>query len=198
MKNIQEEVNRIQSMMGIINESVEVNTIKNINWWALHSGGIDFLRKNLRETIRIPAEFQPVINNLISSILHELRDSVEKDVMSGTLSNNTINLVNNNIINAINKNSGVLDTIFGKLSFFEKKLAKTVGQDKISNSINEGLNLVGDKLFIEGMVSKLKEIYDVNSPIVKNYIKVVTQLGNSMKNNQKIKTHIMNVILSKL
>ncbi len=184
--------------MGVLSETVQVDNIKDINWWVLISTGRDFLSKQLHKMINVPDEFQGNLTSVVMSITHDLQNSVEKDVMTGNLSNNTINLVTNNIINSITKNSNSLDTIFKKMSWSERKLAKTVGRYKISNAIDKGLILTGDKFFNEGMVSSLKNTYNINSPIVKNYIKVANQLGDSIKNNQKLKTHIMNVILSKL
>jgi len=196
--NLQEQTNRIKQMMGVLSETVQVDNIKDINWWVLISTGRDFLSKQLHKMINVPDEFQGNLTSVVMSITHDLQNSVEKDVMTGNLSNNTINLVTNNIINSITKNSNSLDTIFKKMSWSERKLAKTVGRYKISNAIDKGLILTGDKFFNEGMVSSLKNTYNINSPIVKNYIKVANQLGDSIKNNQKLKTHIMNVILSKL
>jgi hypothetical protein len=196
--NLNEQTNRIKQMMGVLSETVQVDNIKDINWWVLISTGRDFLSKQLHKMINVPDEFQGNLTSVVMSITHDLQNSVEKDVMTGNLSNNTINLVTNNIINSITKNSNSLDTIFKKMSWSERKLAKTVGRYKISNAIDKGLILTGDKFFNEGMVSSLKNTYNINSPIVKNYIKVANQLGDSIKNNQKLKTHIMNVILSKL
>ena len=184
----------------ILKEVTEVKNIKDINWYALVSNGRDVFYLELNNVIKIPEGFRGLVWKLVSSLTSNLQKSIESDVINGNLSANTIKILNQDINNAVNTifKDPKLNDVFNKISGTEKFFAKNLGSVKIKNKVNDSVTLLGNKFYKEGMVGGLKKHYNPNSPIVKNYIKVLNQLGTNISNNQLLKDKIFNLIMSKL
>jgi hypothetical protein len=183
-----------------LHESQNVSSIKDINWYGLISSGRDIWNAELNKNVKIPEKFKPLVTKLMLSLTNNLKTSIETDVMKGSLSPNTIKIFNGSVTKSLNdiSNDKLLNTEFDNLSTSSKFLAKTAGRIIINNKIDLAVNLTGKKFFIDGMITNLKKNYDQNSPIVKNYIKVLTQMGNSVSTNQPLKDQLYNLIMDKL
>jgi len=186
---------------SIISEGVkDVKDIGDINWYGLVNNGRTVFDTELNNKVNVPDDFLILKNKLVMSLSSNLQESVESDVINGNLSPNTVKLFNNNINNSLNLifKDPKLNSAFGKISGPKKFFARNLGSDTIKNKVNDSVTLLGSKFYTEGMVGALKKYYNLNSPIVKNYIKVLTQLGNNISNNQSLKDNIYNRIMSKL
>lgn len=138
-----------------------------------------------------------VIKVMVS--LGRIKDEIERDVMNGQLSQQTMDKFNQNMMSSIisvSKDVSVLDTI-NQIPSGQRQIAKSVvGKGIIKSSINKAVGITGKSFFIDGMVGMIRKTYNVNSPIVKNYINVLTQMGNSVSNNEKLKNSLYNVVIS--
>jgi hypothetical protein len=186
---------------SIISESVtEVKNISDINWYRLVDNGRTVLSTELNSMVNIPIDFWPSVDKIVISLSSNLKESIMSDVINGNLSSNTVKILNNSINNSLNLvfNDPKLNSAFDKIPGTKKFFAKNLGSYTIKNKINEGVTLLGSKFYTEGMSGSLKKYYNLNSPIVKKYIKVLTQLGTNVSNNQSLKDKIYNLIMSKL
>ena len=186
---------------SIISESVtEVKNISDINWYGLVNNARTVFNAELNSKVNVPSDFWPLVDKIIRSLSSNLKESIVSDVINGNLSENTVKIFNNNINNSLNSvfNDPKLNSAFDKIPGTKKFFAKHLGSDTIKNKANEGVTLLGSKFYTEGMSGSLKKYYNLNSPIVKNYIKVLSQLGNNISNNQSLKDKLYNLIMSKL
>jgi hypothetical protein len=183
----------------ILKEVNQVKNIRDINWYALISSGRGVVQVELDNIIKIPYDFRGLVYELEFSLTSNLKESIESDVINGNLSANTVKILNGNINNAVNTifKDPKLNAEFNKIPGPKKSLAKNLGSWKIKNMVNDSITLLGDKFYKEGMVGGLK-YYNPNSPIVKNYVKVLNQLGTNISNNQLLKDRVFNLIMSKL
>ena len=177
-----------------------VKTIDDVNWYGLISSGRDKWKSELNNSIKIPQKFYDQISRLMVSLTSDLRDSFEKDVISGQLSQATMKKFNDNFITSIIEigKDNVVNSEIQKIPITQRKLAKSVGRGKIKDGVNKTLTLTGQKFFKEGFGDTLKQVYDVKSPIIKNYIKVSNQMGDFVMTNKPLEDYLYNFILNKL
>ena len=187
-----------EQLKQLINLSEDTN-IKDINWYGLVAKGRGNWETELNKNVKIPEKFKPLVTKLMLSLTNNLKGSIESDVMKGTLSNNTLNIFNSSVNKTLKDISSdkIVNTEFDNLPSSGKFLAKTVGKGTIKDKINLAVNLTGKKFFIYGMISELKK-YNQNSPVVKNYVNVLTQMGNAVSRNENLKNQIYNLIMDKL
>lgn len=183
----------------IINEVVSVKDIDDVNWYGLISKGRNVWKNELNKIIKVPNEFYSYISTLLLSFTTNMKDSFQNDVKNGTLSQSTLDIFNKSVVSAINdiNKDPKLNNEIQKIPPYQRKLAKSVGAIKIKSGVDQAMTLTGQKFFKEGFVQQLK-IYDGNSPIVQNYIKVSNQMGDQVSNNKYLKNFIYNFIIGKL
>lgn len=184
-------------LLSILNEITNPSTIKEINWYGLLNNGRNVWRDNLQSNVKIPGDLYPVVMKVMVSI-GNIKNELERDIVNGQLSQETIDKFNKNLISSIitvSKDAMVIDTL-NQIPPTQKQVARSiVGKGIIKSSINKAVNLTGKSFFIDGMVGQLKKTYNPNSPIVKNYINVLTQMGNSVSNNETLKNSLYNLII---
>jgi hypothetical protein len=184
----------------IIKEGQPVKYVDDVNWYGIVTKARNNWQRELNDTINVPSEFYRYVTNILLSLTSNLQDSFENDVKNGGLSKSTIDLFNRSVVstlNRFNKDRKLNDEI-KKIPLSQRMVAKTVGTGKIKEGINMVLSLTGDKFFKEGFTQGLKQYSDVNSPIIKNYIKVSNEMGNYVTNNEYLKNFIYNFIIEKL
>lgn len=184
-------------LLSVLNEITNPSTIKDINWYGLLNSGRNVWRDTLQNNVKIPGDLYPAVMKVMVSI-GNIKNELERDVMNGQLSQETIDKFNKNLLSSIitvSKDSMVIDTL-NQIPPTQRQIAKSiVGKGVIKSSINKSISLTGKSFFIDGMVGQLKKTYNVNSPIVKNYINVLTQMGNSVSNNENLKNSLYNLII---
>lgn len=184
-------------LVSILNEITNPTSIKEINWYGLLNSGRNVWRDTLENNVKIPGDIYPALMKVMVS-LGQIKNEIERDVMNGQLSQQTIDKFNQNLMSSIvsvSKDVSVVDTI-NQIPPGQRQIAKSmVGKGIIKSSINKAVGITGKSFFIDGMVAQIKKTYNVNSPIVKNYINVLTQMGNSVSNNNNLKNSLFNVVM---
>lgn len=184
-------------LLSVLNEIINPSTIKDINWYHLLLNGKDVWMDTLRDNIKIPVDFYPAVTKVKSS-LGSIKNEIERDVVNGSLSQDTIDKFNKNLLSSIitlSKDKVVIDTL-NQIPPTQRQIAKSVvGKGVIKSSISKAVSLTGKSFFIDGMAGQLKKTYNPNAPIVKNYINVLTQMGNTVSNNENLKNSLYNLII---
>ena len=184
-------------LVPILNEIINPTSIKDINWYGLLNNGRNVWRDTLQNNVKIPGDLYPAVMKVMVSI-GDIKNELERDVMNGQLSQQTMDKFNQNLMSSIisvSKDKIVVDTL-NQIPSTQRQIAKSiVGKGVIKSSINKSVSLTGKSFFIDGMVGQIKKTYNTNSPIVKNYINVLTQMGNSVSNNENLKNSIYNHII---
>lgn len=184
----------------LVNEVENVKTIKDVNIYKLLSDGSSNLRGQVREKFKIPQEFNEIVTSIISSLNDNYKEWV-LDVQKGNLSPQTLQNLISNVVNKLIELSKkpIIKQTLQKIPDSSLKMVNTlVGRTVLKDKIKEIVDLIGRAYFVEGMIPSLDKIYNVNSPIVKNYKKVLSQLGTSVSNNQQLKDSLYNISLSLL
>lgn len=184
----------------LVNEVENVKTIRDVNIYKLLSDGSSNLRGQVREKFKIPQEFNEIVSSIISSLNDNYKEWV-LDVQKGNLSPQTLQNLISNVVNKLIELSKkpIIKQTLQKIPDSSLKMVNTlVGRTLLKDKIKEIVDLIGRAYFVEGMIPSLDKIYNVNSPIVKNYKKVLSQLGTSVSNNQQLKDSLYNISLSLL
>ena len=195
--NLQEQISRVKEMMGLLNEIVNVKTIKDINWYFLISNARQVWKDSIRKQIKIEPEFYDYLGKVMSA-MSSIREEIESDVLKGGLSQSTIDKMNQNLMSVIVSTSKdqTLIGMLNKIPSTQRQIARSlVGRGIIKSSIDKAVTLTGKSYWIDGMIGPLRKGYGQSSPIVQNYIKVLTQLGNSLSQNEELKKNIYNTII---
>lgn len=181
----------------LLNEIINVKTIKDINWYFLINNARQVWKDSIRKQIKIEPEFYDYIGQVMSA-MSSVRNEIESDVLKGTLSQTTIDKLNQNLMSVI-VNTSKDQTLIGmlnKIPSTQRQIARSlVGRGIIKSSIDKAVTLTGKSYWIDGMIGPLRKGYGQSSPIVQNYIKVLTQLGNSLSQNEELKKNIYNTII---
>lgn len=184
-------------LLSVLNEIINPSTIKDINWYGLLSNGRNVWMDSLQNNVKIPNDLYPSVTKVMVS-LGRIKNEIERDVENGILSQDTIDKFNKNLLSSIitiSKDTTIIDTL-NQIPSTQRQIAKSiVGKSVIKSSINKAVDLTGKSFFIDGMVGQLKKTYNPNSLIVKNYIKVLTQMGNSVSSNENLKNSLYNLII---
>lgn len=190
-----------ESQYNILLEYTNVKNIKDINWYGLKDKGRAEFRDqffNLNDKLRIPENFIPLVSQLMISF-GNIRNEVESDVLKGSLSQSTVNKFIQNVssaVSTITKDQKV-SNLMKSIPSSQRMIAKSpIGKNLIKSKINDSVSLLGKSYFIDGMVGALKKYYDGNSPIVKKYINVLTQMGNVISNSESLKNNIQNSVFN--
>lgn len=182
---------------NLLNEITNVKTIKDINWYFLINNARQVWKDSIRKQIKIEPEFYDYIGQVMSA-MSSVRKEIESDVLKGGLSQTTIDKLNQNLMSVI-VNTSKDQTLIGmlnKIPSTQRQIAKSlVGRGIIKSSIDKAVTLTGKSYWIDGMIGPLRKGYGQSSPIVQNYIKVLTQLGNSLSQNEELKKNIYNTII---
>lgn len=195
--NLQEQISRVKEMMGLLNEIVNVKTIKDINWYFLISNARQVWKDSIRKQIKIEPEFYDYLGKVMSA-MSSIREEIESDVLKGGLSQSTIDKMNQNLMSVIVSTSKdqTLIGMLNKIPSTQRQIARSlVGRGIIKSSIDKAVTLTGKSYWIDGMIGPLRKGYGQSSPIVQNYIKVLTQIGNSLSQNEELKKNIYNTII---
>ena len=195
--NLREQISRVKEMMGLLNEIVNVKTIKDINWYFLISNARQVWKDSIRKQIKIEPEFYDYLGKVMSA-MSSIREEIESDVLKGGLSQSTIDKMNQNLMSVIVSTSKdqTLIGMLNKIPSTQRQIARSlVGRGIIKSSIDKAVTLTGKSYWIDGMIGPLRKGYGQSSPIVQNYIKVLTQIGNSLSQNEELKKNIYNTII---
>jgi hypothetical protein len=172
-------------------------TIREINWYHLVSNGRQVWKDSIRSQVKIEQEYYDYLGDVLSA-LSSIKKEVESDVMKGSLSQSTLDKLNQNLMTVIittSKDKMLIDSL-NKIPESQRKIARSiVGRGIIKSSIDKAVKITGQSYYINGMVTALKTTYNPSSPIVQNYIKVLTQIGTSLSQNEMLKKNIYNTII---
>jgi hypothetical protein len=119
-------------------------------------------------------------------------------VVKGSLSQSTLDKLNQNLMSVVITTSKdkMLSDSLNKIPESQRKIARSiVGRGVIKSSVDKAVKLTGQSFYIDGMVGLLKTSYNTSNPIVQNYIKVLTQIGTSLSQNEMLKKNIYNTII---
>jgi len=181
----------------VINEIINPKTIKQINWYHLANNGRQSWKDSIRSQVKIEQEYYDYLGDVLSA-LSSIRKEVESDVMKGSLSQSTLDKLNQNLMSVIittSKDKMLIDSL-NKIPESQRKIARSiVGRGIIKSSIDKAVKITGQSYYINGMITALKTTYNPSSPIVQNYIKVLTQIGTSLSQNEMLKKNIYNTII---
>jgi hypothetical protein len=181
----------------VISEIINPKTIKQINWYFLANNGRQVWKDSIRSQVKIEQEYYDYLGDVLSA-LSSIRKEVESDVMKGSLSQSTLDKLNQNLMSVIittSKDKMLIDSL-NKIPESQRKIARSiVGRGIIKSSIDKAVKITGQSYYINGMVTALKTTYNPSSPIVQNYIKVLTQIGTSLSQNEMLKKNIYNTII---
>jgi hypothetical protein len=181
----------------VISEIINPKTIKEINWYHLVNNARKTWKDSIRSEVKIEQEYYDYLGYVLSA-LASIKKEVESDVMKGSLSQSTLDKLNQNLMSVVittSKDKMLVDTL-NKIPESQRKIARSiVGRGVIKSSIDKAVKLTGQSYYINGMISTLKTTYNPSSPIVQNYIKVLTQLGTSLSQNEMLKKNIYNTII---
>jgi hypothetical protein len=181
----------------VISEIINPKTIKEINWYHLVNNARKTWKDSIRSEVKIEQEYYDYLGYVLSA-LASIKKEVESDVMKGSLSQSTLDKLNQNLMSVVittSKDKMLVDTL-NKIPESQRKIARSiVGRGVIKSSIDKAVKLTGQSYYIDGMIPTLKTTYNPSSPIVQNYIKVLTQLGTSLSQNEMLKKNIYNTII---
>ena len=181
----------------VISEIINPKTIKEINWYHLVNSGRQSWKDSIRSQVKIEQEYYDYLGDVLSA-LSSIKKEVESDVMKGSLSQSTLDKLNQNLMSVIittSKDKMLIDSL-NKIPESQRKIARSiVGRGIIKSSIDKAVKITGQSYYINGMVTALKTTYNPSSPIVQNYIKVLTQIGTSLSQNEMLKKNIYNTII---
>jgi hypothetical protein len=181
----------------VISEIINPKTIKEINWYHLVNSGRQSWKDSIRSQVKIEQEYYDYLGDVLSA-LSSIRKEVESDVMKGSLSQSTLDKLNQNLMSVIittSKDKMLIDSL-NKIPESQRKIARSiVGRGIIKSSIDKAVKITGQSYYINGMITALKTTYNPSSPIVQNYIKVLTQIGTSLSQNEMLKKNIYNTII---
>ncbi len=181
----------------IINEIIDPKTIKQINWYHLVNNARQTWKDSIRSQVKIEQEYYDYLGDVLSA-LSSIRKEVESDVMKGSLSQSTLDKLNQNLMSVVittSKDKMLIDSL-NKIPESQRKIARSVvGRGIIKSSIDKAVKITGQSYYINGMITALTKTYNQSSPIVQNYIKVLTQIGTSLSQNEMLKKNIYNTII---
>ena len=181
----------------VISEIINPKTIKEINWYHLVNSGRQSWKDSIRSQVKIEQEYYDYLGDVLSA-LSSIKKEVESDVMKGSLSQSTLDKLNQNLMSVIittSKDKMLIDSL-NKIPESQRKIARSiVGRGIIKSSIDKAVKITGQSYYINGMITALKTTYNPSSPIVQNYIKVLTQIGTSLSQNEMLKKNIYNTII---
>ncbi len=181
----------------VISEIINPKTIKEINWYHLVNNARQSWKDSIRSQVKIEQEYYDYLGDVLSA-LASIKKEVESDVMKGSLSQSTLDKLNQNLMSVVittSKDKMLVDTL-NKIPESQRKIARSIiGRGVIKSSIDKAVKLTGQSYYIDGMIPTLKTTYNPSSPIVQNYIKVLTQLGTSLSQNEMLKKNIYNTII---
>jgi hypothetical protein len=181
----------------VISEIINPKTIKQINWYYLTFRGKQTWKNSIRSQVKIEQEYYDYLGDVLSA-LSSIKKEVESDVMKGSLSQSTLDKLNQNLMSVIittSKDKMLIDSL-NKIPESQRKIARSiVGRGIIKSSIDKAVKITGQSYYINGMITALKTTYNPSSPIVQNYIKVLTQIGTSLSQNEMLKKNIYNTII---
>jgi len=181
----------------VISEIINPKTIREINWYHLVSNGRQVWKDSIRSQVKIEQEYYDYLGDVLSA-LSSIKKEVESDVMKGSLSQSTLDKLNQNLMTVIittSKDKMLIDSL-NKIPESQRKIARSiVGRGIIKSSIDKAVKITGQSYYINGMITALKTTYNPSSPIVQNYIKVLTQIGTSLSQNEMLKKNIYNTII---
>lgn len=182
---------------NLLNEIINVKTIKDINWYFLINNARQAWKDSIRKQIKIEPEFYDYLGKVMSA-MSSIREEIESDVLKGGLSQSTLDKMNQNLMSVIVSTSKdqTLIGMLNKIPSTQRQIARSlVGRGIIKSSIDKAVTLTGKSYWIDGMIGPLRKGYGQSSPIVQNYIKVLTQIGNSLSQNEELKKNIYNTII---
>jgi hypothetical protein len=189
-----------RQLKRLVSESLIKTDVGKGTWYILLNKARESWKDALDNNVKIPNEYYNYITKIMMSI-GRVKDEIETDVAKGSLSQSTLDKFNKNMIATI-ESLKKDEKLMGSLSMIPKSkraLAKSmVGKGIIKNSVDKSVNLTGKSFFIDGMVSKLKSDFNLRSPTTQNYIKVLTEMGNAVSNNQSLKNYLLNTIMGLL
>ena len=181
----------------VISEIINPKTIKQINWYYLTHRGKQTWKNSIRSQVKIEQEYYDYLGDVMSA-LSSIKNEVESDVVKGSLSQSTLDKLNQNLMSVVITTSKdkMLSDSLNKIPESQRKIARSiVGRGVIKSSVDKAVKLTGQSFYIDGMVGLLKTSYNTSNPIVQNYIKVLTQIGTSLSQNEMLKKNIYNTII---
>lgn len=184
----------------LISEAPSKTDINKGTWYTLLANAREVWKNALESNVKIPNEYYDYISKIMVSIGH-VKNEIESDIQKGSLSQSTLDKFNKNMmetIESLKKDPKLMDSL-SKIPKGQRSLAKSmVGKGIIKNGVDKAVNLTGKSFFIDGMVAALKKYYNLSSSNTQNYIKVLTEMGNAVSNNQVLKNYLLNTIMSLL
>lgn len=173
------------------------NEIERINWYSLIRNARETFNDAIKKQIKVEPEFYEYFTKAIIA-LGSVKEEIISDISKGSLSQSTIDRFNQNLISVITQASKdkELLNILNKIPSTQRTIARSfAGKIAIRSGIDKAVNIAGKSFWIDGMTEELKKGYGKSNPLYQNYIKVLTQMGNSISQNKKLRDDIFNIII---